>query len=78
MAITVTDQIYGGNLKTQYSSGKFEEYIKDNKWLFSGGDLGNRGGYIVIFAGQWDDYKPNTLTINFESGRGNSMTFTKN
>jgi hypothetical protein len=78
LATTMNDQMYGGNPKTQYSSGKFEENIKDNKWVFSGGTFGNRGGYIVIPEDHWDDYKPNTLTVNFESGRGNSMTFTKN
>jgi hypothetical protein len=78
LATTMIDQMYGGNPKTQYSSGKFEENIKDNKWVFSGGAFGNRGGYIVIPEDHWDDYKPNTLTVNFESGRGNAMTFTKN
>ena len=75
IATTVIDQKYGGNPNTKYSSGKFEEYIKDNKWVFSGGNFGDRGGYISIPSDEWDDYKPRTLTVNFASGRGNSMTF---
>lgn len=78
LATTVADQMYGGNPKTQYSSGKFEEYIKENKWVFNGGDFGNRGGYIEVPRDEWDDYKPTTLTVHFASGRGNSMTFTRN
>jgi hypothetical protein len=78
LATTVTDQMYGGNPKTEYSSGKFEESIKDSKWVFSGGDFGNRGGYIEVPTDQWDDYNPTTLTVHFASGRGNSMTFTRN
>jgi hypothetical protein len=75
IATTVIDEKYGGDPKTQYSSGKFEENIKDNKWLFSGGDFGERGGYISIPSDEWDDYKPKSLTVNFANGRGNSMTF---
>ncbi|MDB2463663.1 hypothetical protein N9W69_02470 [Flavobacteriaceae bacterium] len=78
LATTLTDEMYGGYPKTEYSSGKFEEYIRDSKWVFSGGDFGNRGGYIEVPTDQWDDYNPSKLTIHFESGRGNSMTFTRN
>ena len=72
---TTTDQMYGGKPKSESSSGKFEEYISDNKWIFTGGKFGNSGGYILVPDDQWDDYKPNTITIRFPVGRGNSMTF---
>jgi hypothetical protein len=78
LATTVIDQMYGGNPKTQYSSGKFEEYIVDNKWVLSGGDFGNRGGYIEVPKDQWDDYKPTNIIVHFANGRGNSMNFTRN
>tara|TARA_B100001758_G_C18314118_1_gene559513 strand:- start:183 stop:881 length:699 start_codon:yes stop_codon:yes gene_type:complete len=77
IATTVIDEMYGGNPKTNYSSGKLEKYIKDNKWVFSGGDFGERGGYISIPSDEWDDYKPKTLSVHFASGRGSSMTFNK-
>ena len=74
---TVTDAMYGGQPKNEYSSGKLEEYIKDNKWRFSGGKFGNRGGYIKVPSDKWDDYKPYEISVHFASGRGNSMTFTR-
>ena len=72
---TTTDQMYGGIPKSESSSGKFEEYIKDNKWVFSGGDFGKRGGHIKVPDDQWNDYKPNTITVRFATNRGNAMTF---
>lgn len=72
---TVTDAMYGGQPKNEYSSGKFEENIIDNKWRFSGGNFGNRGGYIKVPSDNWDDYKPSEISVRFASGRGNSMTF---
>lgn len=74
---TRVDAMYGGQPKTEYSSGRFEEDVKDNKWRFSGGDYGNRGGYIVVPSDNWDDYKPSEITIQFASGRGNSMIFNR-
>jgi len=74
---TVVDAMYGGQPKTEYSSGRFEKDIKDNKWRFSGGAYGNRGGYIAVPSDDWDDYKPSEITIQFDSGRGNSMTFNR-
>lgn len=72
---TVVDAMYGGQPNTEYSSGRFEKEIKGNKWRFSGGDYGNRGGYIAVPSDYWDDYKPSEITIPFNSGRGNQMTF---
>lgn len=72
---TVIDAMYGGQPKNEYSSGRFEENISENKWRFSGGDFGNRGGYIQVPSDNWDDYKPSEITIRFASNRGNSMTF---
>ena len=74
---TIVDEMYGGQPKTNYSSGSFEKDINDNKWRFNGGDFGNRGGYIVVPSDKWDDYKPSEITIQFGSGRGNSMTFNR-
>ena len=67
--------MYGGKPKSESSSGKFEEYISDNKWIFTGGKFGNSGGYILVPDDQWDDYKPSSLIIRFATGRGNTMTF---
>ena len=75
LAITAIDQMYGDVHKTEYSSGKFETYIKNNKWVFCGGDFGNKGGYIIIPNDKWNDYKPSEITVYFASGRGNPMTF---
>jgi len=75
LATTVIDQMYGGIPKTNCSFGKFEEYINEHKWVFSGGEFGNRGGYIQVPEDKWDDYKPSNLEVNFASGQGNSMTF---
>jgi len=77
IATTVIDEMYGGNPKTNYSSGKLEKHIKDNKWVFSGGDFGERGGYISIPSAEWDDYKPKKLSVLFASGRGSSMNFNR-
>lgn len=72
---TVVDAMYGSQPKTEYSSGRFEENIKDNKWRFSGGEFGNRGGYIAVPSDNWNNYKPSELVIQFVIGRGNTMTF---
>ena len=74
---TTIDAMYGGQPKTEYSSGSFEKDIRDNKWRFKGGDFGNRGGYIIVPSDKWDNYKPTEITIQFDSGRGNSMTFNR-
>ena len=71
----VRDAMYGGQPKNEYSSGKFEEIIKENKWRFSGGDYGNRGGYIEVPSDNWDDYEPSEITVRFGRNRGNSMKF---
>lgn len=72
---TIVDEMYGGREKSENSSGTIEKNIKNNKWRFSGGDFGERGGYIVIPDDQWDNYKPNEITVKFDPGRGNSMEF---
>lgn len=75
---TTTDEMYGGVPKTQISTGKFEEYIKDNKWVFEDGDFGERGAYIQITEDQWDNYKPEQIVMQFASGRGSTMIFSRN
>lgn len=75
---TTTDEMYSGVPKTQISTGKFEEYIKDNKWVFEDGDFGERGAYIQIPEDQWDNYKPEQIEIQFASGRGSTMIFSRN
>jgi len=75
---TVIDAMYGGQPKNEYSSGRFEENISDNKWRFIGGNFGNRGGYIQVPSDNWDDYKPSEIIVHFGSNRGNSMIFKKN
>ncbi len=72
---SIVDEMYGGREKTDRSSGIIEENIRNNKWRFSGGDFGDRGGYIEVPEDRWDDYKPNEITVKFNSGRGNSMEF---
>jgi hypothetical protein len=78
LATTVIDQMNGGRPNNKYSFGKFEEYIKDNKWVFNGGFFGNRGGYVEVPSDHWDNYKPETLTVHFASVRGDSMNFSRN
>ena len=72
---TVTDQMYGGQPKTEFSNGKLDEVVENGKWKFLTGDYGNRGGYIVVPSDEWENNSPNEIVIEFESGRGNSMTF---
>lgn len=74
---TITDEMYGGLPKTEYSNGKIEKQVMNYKWNFINGDFGNRDGYIVIPHDKWDDYKPTEITIQFSSGKGNPMTFNK-
>jgi hypothetical protein len=74
---TVIDDMYGGLPRTEYSNGRLKENVKDNEWLFLGGEYGNRGGYIEVPSDRWDDYKPSSLTIQFATGHGNSMTFVR-
>ena len=72
---TITDEMYGGLPKTEYSNGKIEKEVMNYKWHFINGDFGNRDGYIVIPHDKWDDYKPTEITIQFSSGKGDSMIF---
>ena len=72
---TVVDAMYGGQPKTEFSSGKFEKDVIDRKVRFSGGDYGNRGGYIAVPSDDWYDYKPSEITIQFNTRRGNALTF---
>ena len=72
---TITDQMYGGQPKTEFSNGKLDEVVEDGKWKFLTGDYRNRGGYIVVPSDEWENNSPNEIEIEFESGRGNSMTF---
>lgn len=75
---TITiDAMYGGKPKRSNTSGIFEKNTSANKWRFSGGDFGERGGYIQIPSDNWDNYKPSDILIGFASGRGNPMTFTR-
>ena len=75
---TTTDQMYGGTPKTTYSSGMFNNEVKNNNWRFSGGSFGERGGYIKVPSDNWDDYKPETITVNFGPNRGDPMVFSQN
>ena len=75
LAQSTTDQMYGGNPKHEITSGKFEEYIFNNKWVFSEGEFGNREAYVLVPDDKWSDYKPNTITVKFPPNRGNTMTF---
>ena len=75
LSTTVVDQMYGGQPKTEYSTGKLDGVIEDGKWKFITGDFGNRGGYIVVPSDEWENNSPTEITIQFASGRGNSMTF---
>ena len=71
----VTYQMYGGQPKTEYSTGKIDEIIDDGKWKFVSGNFSERGGYIVVPSDTWEDDEPTELFIRFASGRGNSMSF---
>lgn len=75
VSTTIVDQMYGGQPKTESSSGKLDEIIGDGKWKFITGDYGERGGYIVIPSDNWKNNKPSEITIQFISGRGNTMNF---
>lgn len=72
---TVIDAMYGGQPKTDYSNGKLEKEVKEKKWHFIGGNYGNRGAYIAVPSDNWNDYKPSSISVNFDNGRGNSMMF---
>ena len=72
---TVIDEMYGGVPKTKKFSGSFEEDIVDNKWRFKDGSYGERGGYILVPDDNWDDYKPDTIRVEFSSGRGDPKVF---
>ena len=74
---TVVDQMYGGKPRYINSRGSFNNQIRDKKWRFDGGDLGEKGGFIEVPGDCWDNYKPERLIVSFQSGRGNSMIFTK-
>ncbi len=72
---TIIDQMYGGQPKTEYSNGKLDKVIENGKWKFLTGDYGNRGGYILVPSDEWENDSPTKIEIQFENGRGNSMTF---
>lgn len=75
MSVTTVDEMYGGIPKVTNSSGRLNsEEVKNNEWKFDGGDLGERGAYIIIPGNGWTS-SPSNITINFASGRGNSMEF---
>jgi hypothetical protein len=49
--------------KTNISSGSFEKYISNNKWIFNDGYLGENEFYIVIPEDNWNDYNPDSIVI---------------
>lgn len=77
VSTTVVDQMYGGQPKTEYLTGRLDLVPEDGNWKFRTGDYGNRGGYIIIPSDKWENNRPNEITIEFTSGRGNPMTFKK-
>ncbi len=80
---TITDYMYGGEPKTEYSEGRLDSILTDEfKWKFiSGNNLKERGGYIYISSFFNDDYpgdkKPDELSVFFNEGRGDVMKFTR-
>lgn len=76
--VTTVDAYNGGIPNTEYSSGRFEEEIRDQKWRFSGGDFGDRGGYIEVPSDNWKDYNPSEIYVRFAVKRGYPMTFKRN
>ena len=80
---TITDYMYGGVPKTEYSEGRLDSILTDEfKWKFiSGNYLKERGGFIYISSFFDKDYpgdnKPNELSIQFNEGRGDAMLFTR-
>ena len=45
---TIIDQMYGGQPKTDFSSGKLDGAIQEGKWKFISGNYADRGAYIVV------------------------------
>ena len=74
--VNTVDDMYGGVTKLMTnSSGRLNsEEVKNNEWKFEGGDLGERGAYIMIPENGWTS-PPSYITVNFASGRGISMEF---
>lgn len=77
LTTVTTDQMYGGEPKRTFSSGKLDSKIIENEWRFVSGELGERGGYIQVPTDKWDDYSPTEIVVNFSSDRGDSMVFTR-
>lgn len=75
LSTTIVDQMYGGQPKTENSTGKLDGVIQDGKWKFITGDFGNRGAYFVVPSDKWENDNPTEITIQFASGSGNPMTF---
>ena len=76
------DQMYGGTPSTKNSTGDFSPVKGGNKLNFSGGDYGERGGYIVVPEDNWVDYFPETLIVKFGTSasglsRGHDLIFKK-
>ena len=77
LTTVTTDQMYGGEPKSSFSSGKLDGKIIENEWRFVSGKFGERGGYIQVPTDRWDDYSPTEIVVNFSSDRGDSMVFTR-
>lgn len=76
--VLTVDAYNGGIPNKEYSSGRIEGEIRDQKWRFSGGDFGDRGGYIEVPSDDWKDYNPSEIYVRFASRRGHPMTFKRN
>lgn len=74
ISTTVIDEMYGGLPKTEFSSGKLDNIVNNEKWKFVSGDFGDRGGWIIVPSDEWKS-NPTEITVQFDSGRGNSMIF---
>jgi hypothetical protein len=73
---TIIDEMYGGQPKTEMSNGKLDKEVKEKKWRFSDGNFGERGAYIVVPKDDFNNGKPQFLSIRFSPGRGDAMDFT--
>jgi|TARA_B110000908_G_C10038568_1_gene350712 hypothetical protein len=55
------------NGNTSRSSGKIDERIIDREWRFVSGSYADLDAYVKMPIDKWDDYKPSSLIIGYDS-----------
>ena len=74
---TIYDAAYGNKPRSYRSQGSFIYEPGNKKWIFKGGDWGERGAHINVPYDGWEN-EPKQLTVFFPVNRGRPTLFERN